>query len=283
MPCGAQRKVTIMSTILSGHTDRARQPADTGGCLDTGGLFLEWNEAPWDSDVFGFPVLQISRLEVRGPTADQDMVAFEQARDESASGLVSCRLPHERLRESMLLEAHGFRFIEMLYQPELDDFGHLDGFDEPGLTATPAGKEHLPLLVNIAGSAFRNERFHMDARLDPKLGDQRYRNWVRSSLNHPSQRLHVICDASQPVGFFVTEHLPDGTCYWHLNAIAPEAQGKGYGRRAWLTMLRQARDEGAERVRTCIVARNQRVLNLYARLGFRFPPPLMTFHWVREA
>lgn len=24
-------------------------------------------------------------------------------------------------------------------------------------------------------------------------------------------------------------------------------------------------------------------VNLYARLGFRFPPFLMTFHWVREA
>jgi RimJ/RimL family protein N-acetyltransferase len=85
------------------------------------------------------------------------------------------------------------------------------------------------------------------------------------------------------VAFFVTELLPDGTCYWHLNAVAPGVQGKGYGLRAWLTMLRHARDSGARRVRTSIAARNHRALNLYARLGFRFSPPLMTFHWVRPS
>ena len=65
-----------------------------------------------------------------------------------------------------------------------------------------------------------------------------------------------------------------------INAVAPGAQGQGYGWRAWQAMLAQAHLEGAERVRTAIVARNHRVLNLYARLGFRFPAPLMTFHWV---
>ena len=101
-------------------------------------------------------------------------------------------------------------------------------------------------------------------------------------LDHPSQRLHVIRDGSLLAAFFVTERLADGTCYWHLNAVTPDAQGKGYGRRAWLAMLHQAQGDGAQRVRTSIVARNHRVLNLYARLGFRFPPPLMTFHWVRS-
>ncbi|MDD5330407.1 MAG: GNAT family N-acetyltransferase [Sulfuricella sp.] len=260
------------------NPSRANRP--TAGRLDTAGLFLEWAEAPWDTDLFGFPVLQIDRLEVRGPAANEDMAAFERARDDSGCGFVSCRLDHGRLRESMLLEGRGFRFIEMLYQPELD-LQAVAGPDETGLAVVPADDENLPAVLDIAGSAFRNERFHMDARLESGLGDQRYRNWVVGSLSHPTQRLHVICDARRPVGFFVTEHLPDGTCYWHLNAIAPAAQGKGYGRRAWLTMLHRAREEGARRVRTSIVARNHRVLNLYARLGFRFSQPLMTFHWVR--
>jgi RimJ/RimL family protein N-acetyltransferase len=46
-------------------------------------------------------------------------------------------------------------------------------------------------------------------------------------------------------------------------------------------MLVQAKRAGAKRVRTSVVARNNRVLNLYARLGFRFSQPKMTFHWVR--
>ena len=245
-------------------------------------LLIEWSEAPWDAALFERPVWQIDRIEIRGPTPGEDVAAFERARDELGCALVSCRLPHERLRESMLLEDRGFRFIEMLYHPELADLANLAGADA-GLVVEPACSEDLPALLDIAGSAFRNERFHVDPRMPPGLGDRRYRNWVWTSLGHPTQRLHVVRDRSLLVAFFVTEQLADGTCYWHLNAVAPEVQGKGYGRRAWLAMLEYARDRGARRVRTSIVARNHRVLNLYASLGFRFPPPQMTFHWLRTS
>ncbi len=252
--------------------------------VDTPDLLLAWTEAPWDSAVFGYPVLQISRIEVRGPSAGRDFARFEAAREDMGAGLVSCRMPHANLRESMLLEEHGFRFIEMLYQPEMDDLAGYDASAGPAaLGVRVATDADLPLLMEIAGSAFRNERFHVDPRLDSSLADQRYRNWVKSSHSHPSQRLYAICDGPRRVSFFVTEMLGDGTCYWHLNAVAPDAQGQGYGRRAWRAMLHQAQAAGARRVRTCIVARNHRVLNLYAKLGFRFPPPLMTFHWVRES
>lgn len=250
--------------------------------IDTPDLLLEWSEAPWDSAVFGHPVLQINRMELRGAGAGRDFAAFEAARDGMAAGLVSCRLAHDRLRESMLLEERGFHFIEMAYHPELD---RLDAHDLPGdtLIVAAAGPADMPEVLNIAGHAFHNERFHVDPRLDPALGDLRYCNWVRSSLGHPVQRLMLIRDGSRLVAFFVTEMLRDGTCYWHLNAVAPNLQGQGYGRRAWQAMLRQARMDGARRVQTCIVARNHRVLNLYACLGFRFAPPLMTFHWAGAA
>lgn len=248
--------------------------------IDTPNLLLIWSEAPWDSVIFGYPVLQIGQLEMRGADADKDFTTFETARDGIGGGLVSCRLPHDRLRESMLLEDHGFRFIEMAYHPEL---GQLEKLVLPAdtLSVACARPQDLPEVLEIAGNAFHNERFHVDPRLDPKLGDLRYCNWVRSSLDHPRQRLTLVRDGERLVAFFVTEILEDGTCYWHLNAVAPNAQGQGYGRRAWQAMLRKARDEGASRVQTCIVARNHRVLNLYVRLGFRFSAPLMTFHWVR--
>ena len=252
------------------------------GSLNTPDLALAWAEAPWDTAVFGHPVLQFTHLEVRGPAAGGDLAIFEQARDRLGAGLVSCRLDHDRLLESMLLEDHGFRFIEMVFHPELENLQDHTLPDNNGLEAAPASHEDLPAILDIAGSAFRNERFHVDPRLDPALGDRRYRNWVESSLDHDRQRLHVLKEGGRIVAFFVTEHQEDGTCYWHLNAVAPTAQGQGYGRRAWLAMLRLAKQEDAVRIRTCIVARNHRVLNLYARLGFRFPPPLMTFHWVRD-
>lgn len=252
------------------------------GRIDTMNLRLHWVEAYWDSLIFGYPVLQITKLEVLGDFADCEIKAFDMIIKQTGAGIVSCRLPHDRLRESMLLETHGFRFVEMVYQPEFDHFPVNAEISKDLLEASFATAEDLPRLVEIASSAFINERFHMDPRLDPALGDERYRRWVQSSFNHPRQCLQTVREGDKIVAFFITEMLDDCTCYWHLNAIAPDAQGKGYGKRAWKTMLQRAMEMNAARVRTSIVARNHRVLNLYARLGFRFPPPQMTFHWVRD-
>ncbi|MGQ9861661.1 MAG: GNAT family N-acetyltransferase [Thiobacillaceae bacterium] len=251
------------------------------GVVDTPRLYLEWMETSWDTAVFGFPVLQISRIEIRDEDARQDFFLFESAREQHRAGMVSCRLPCEQLRESMFLEGHGFRFVEMIYQPELTDLRIHPGDKNSALSAELAASHHLVELEDIAGRVFRNERFHVDPRLDPSFGDQRYRNWVRNSFNHQTQRLEVVFDAGRLVAFFITEMLADGTCYWHLNAVAPEAQGQGYGKRVWRLMIDKAYKEGAKRIQTSIAARNHRVLNLYARLGFDFPKPLMTFHWVR--
>lgn len=251
--------------------------------INSPALQMTWALAPWDEVVCGFPVIQITNLTVLGPNASADMVQFEQGRDALGAGLVSCRLPHDNLKESMLLEDHGFRFIEMLYAPEMDLTNFNANGDAGLLSVMRATADDLPTLLEIARTAFNNERFKMDPRLDPGISDQRFQNWVASSLHHTAQELYVICDGARIVAFFVTELLNDGTCYWHLNAIAPEAQGQGYGRRVWLSMLHQAGGAGAQRVRTSIAARNHRVLNLYARLGFTFPPPPMTFHWVRTS
>lgn len=249
--------------------------------LNTPSLQMVWSQAPWDEAVCGFPVVQITSMQVKGPNAAADFQIFERQRDDLGVGFVSCRLPHECLTESMLLEDHGFRFIEMLYAPELDLSGVHADLNATLLGVTRAHEDDMPTLLGIAQTAFHSERFKMDPRLASDISDQRYQNWVASALHHPAQELYVIREGARRIAFFVTELLPDGTCYWHLNAVAPAAQGQGFGRRVWLSMLLHAANSGAQRVRTSIVARNHRVLNLYARLGFSFLPPSMTFHWVR--
>lgn len=250
--------------------------------LDSSSLRMAWSEAPWDQAVCGFPVLQITTMEIRGPSAADDFRVFEQARDSLGTGLVSCRLPHDSMSESILLQDHGFRFVEMVYRPEVELSEHPVEPPESSLVVAQACDRDMPTLLTIAGSAFRNERFRMDPRLDPAISDQRYRNWVTNSQHHATQQLNVVRDGTRIVAFFITELLADGTCYWHLNALSANAQGQGYGRRIWLCMLAHAKRAGAQRVCSSIVARNVRVVGLYARLGFRFAPPTMTFHWLRS-
>ncbi|HEY0823963.1 MAG TPA: GNAT family N-acetyltransferase [Ramlibacter sp.] len=253
------------------------------GCIAEDALQLAWSEAPWDTAVFGAPVLQVTGIQVRDARkAAALMPRFEAARDAAGSPFASCRLPHDCLRESMFLEQHGFRFIEMLFQPEFPDLQQATLAAPGGLTVHGATDQDLAWAVEVAGQAFANERFHVDPRLPRGLGDRRYQNWVRSSLGHARQRLLVIREGRDAIAFFIVEQLEDGTCYWHLTAVAPDKQGQGYGARVWATMLAHARDAGASRIRTSVVARNHRVLNLYGRLRFRLSAPAMTFHWLRE-
>jgi RimJ/RimL family protein N-acetyltransferase len=236
---------------------------------------------PWDTEVFGFPVAQVHEIDVQEPAAGPaGWRSFARWLDDQAIRIVSCRLPMDRLRESFQLEAHGFRFVEVVLHPHR---ATLDDLPPPrhDLGISPATEADLPALTGIAERAFRHERYHIDPRLDPRLGELRYARWARTSLGHPSQQLLKVVDGARLVGFFVVERQSAQAVYWHLNAIAPEHQGQGYGRRAWLAMLHRHRDEGATSVTTTISVRNLAVQNLYAQLGFRFLPPEMTFHWVR--
>jgi RimJ/RimL family protein N-acetyltransferase len=250
--------------------------------LSSASLRLRAQSVPWDKDAFGCPVAQIRDLEVidsQGAMRDyadfQDWLDLEQVR------IVSSRLPHHQLRESMFLEANGFRFIEMVLHPALENLQSLK-IPQDDLLVTAAGEPDLPLLQDIAEHAFRHERYHVDPRLDPKIGDLRYRRWVGNSLGHPAQRLLKITDGERLVALFLVEARDDRSAYWHLTAVSPAWQGSGYGQRVWRTMLRYHQAQGCEGLMTTISARNVAVLNLYAKLGFRFRPPEMTFHWVRE-
>ncbi len=90
------------------------------------GTVLECSIVPWDTEIFGFPVAQISRLTIdeRGDPAVV-LDAFEAWCAAQGVRLISCRLDHTQLRESMVLEATGFRFIEMVYGPRFDAFGQI--------------------------------------------------------------------------------------------------------------------------------------------------------------
>lgn len=250
--------------------------------LDTPRLRLCAQEASWDTEVFDYPVAQIQTFDVFDlDGAASDYTHFEGWLDAGHVQIVSCRLAQERLKESMFLESRDFRFIEMVLHPRLDQ---LQGrrFPHFNLQIEPATEADLPELQNIAEQAFTLERYHIDPRLDPRLGDRRYGRWVFTSLHHPVQRVLKVMDGTHLVGLFIVEVRADHSVYWHLTAIAPQCQRRGYGRMAWCAMLRRHQSEGCDYLTTTISARNTAVLNLYAQLNFRFMLPEMTFHWVRE-
>jgi RimJ/RimL family protein N-acetyltransferase len=244
-------------------------------------LALDFFLVPWDTDIFGFPVGQIERIAVLGADASTDFEAFEEWRAQQDIRLVSCRLPHDRLVESMFLEDRGFRFVEMVYSPRLDRLDTVLALPD-GPQIEPATAADRAAIEEIAGTAFATGRLLLDHRIDAALSAERYRVWVRNSFENPRHAVLKAMIDDALVGFFIVEDKADGSAYWHLTAIAPGWQGRGVGTALWKGMIARHHAAGRTAVETTISAHNTPVINLYARLGFRFQPPETTFHWTAE-
>lgn len=242
------------------------------------GATLDVSLVPWDSETFGFPVAQIDHLDLgAAATASalfEDLDAWCADHDVR---LISCRLDHGRLRESMTLEAVGFRFVETVYGPRLGSL-HRIGDPRHEIDVAEASPGDVGSIEAIASSAFTTGRFLLDQRLDPSLSHRRYANWVRTSFGDPRHTVLKAEVGGDLVGFFVVERRSDGVVYWHLTAMAPQWQGQGLGLSVWQTVLLRHRAEGVTSVETTLSGHNLAAINLYARLGFSFASSQMTFH-----
>jgi RimJ/RimL family protein N-acetyltransferase len=247
--------------------------------LRTEGLTLDYFLVPWDTRIFGVPVAQIADLRVLEPKqAARDYERFIDWCTEKQVAFCACRVPAERLADSMFLEERGFRFVELNYLPRLTGLQELHTSDEGIEVALAEDSDRAPL-KEMATHTFRHGRFHQDPRIDPRLGDRRYGVWLDNAFASAHQRVLKCSRDGDLVGFFVVEYPEQGHCYWSLNALAPGLGGRGLGKRVWRSMLHWHRAEGAHTVSTSISSHNVAVLNLYVALGFRFPAPTMTLQW----
>lgn len=269
------------------NSTTSRHPTDvvsTADCtpieIDTAALRLSARLVPWDSESFGRPVAQVNRIEVRDDAgAAGELRAFADWLARGGFAFASCRLPHDRLHESFALEAIGFRFVEMVYAMEICATTRVDEPEAPAAWC-PAVADDLNELQRIAAAAFVTGRWNIDWRVGASLGGARYADWIRRSLDDPRHEVLKAVDAAGTiVAFFIIERRADGSAYWHLTAVSPECQGRGLGHALWRSMVARHATQGIERVATTISARNIPVINLYAKLGWRFVDCQTTLQW----
>lgn len=246
-------------------------------------LVLRAKEAPWDTAAFGCPVGQIDHISVHNLLeAHEHFDIFRKWIDSNKIKLISCRLSSEQLIESMLLEDNEFKFIETVLHPVHSKLHVFKDFIDPELIISVPEESDIPSLQHIAEVAFTNERYYVDPRVSNILSGKRFGRWVINAYSHPRQKLLKVTHQNEIIAFFVVEYLDGNNVYWHLTAVNPLCHGSGYGRRSWMAMLALHSREDMQKVSTTIAARNVPILNLYSSLNFRFAPPEMTFHWVRN-
>lgn len=237
---------------------------------------MEWDSVALNKRAFVVNKFKIHNKKVASHKLRELISIFE----DSKISLVTCRLHHEAIFESMVLEDLGFRFIEMVLHPFCSSISERKFAQDQKIVLAEANSLDIPKLCSIAESAFHHERFYYDYRLPRRVNDLRYKNWVIAADKHISQKIIKLSIETEIVAFFIIEEdAKNKVAHWHLTAVDPKRHGKGLGEKCWNKMLEYHQSQNFEKVETTIAARNTPVLNLYSKLNFRFHEPEMTFHW----
>jgi RimJ/RimL family protein N-acetyltransferase len=237
---------------------------------------------PWDGEIFGFAVADYRLRSVDGLErgAAEFVDALEGWALRNAVELVACRAPADSTRASTLLEAAGFRFIELQMQATL---ARLDPerLSPCHLTVRAAERADHEAITTLAGSAFAHGRYHSDSLFPRSLADRRFRAWMQRAISEatPATWIGVVGPAGQPAAFLHAE-TESGVADIRLTAADPEKASLA-GPELVLGTLHALASRGARRVTARLSAANSAAINVYASLGFRFHEPAVVLHWIR--
>ena len=239
---------------------------------------------PWDTKAFGFDAGELIWEGGVSPEGSLDLDELLRRAKKEQVGFLSCRVGALELSKAHILEEYQFRFIETTVNPRisLDRWtGHFPGDDlKPELATSRAIRE---IADEITGH-FKFGRLQMDPRLPSEVGDKRYQNWLLASIDSSQlDVLQVLNQNKERVAFFLFAIDEDSReVAWLLNGVTKKFAGHGLGTAAWGAALRFHSLQGFPEVETTISTANIAALTIYARLGFSFTRPSVTFHWINE-
>lgn len=248
-------------------------------------------EVPWETRNLGVKSYALSAPALDELGASALKAALSDEIEEHRDIFVQAKFGHEHASLSPLISTLGFYFIELALTPHLNLKDHvliaeferdpttfLRGRFEPGRLAFCSMDKNdtsqTQAVRDIAGESFKNDRFHIDPRCDPKVANIRYQLWVDQMLNDDGYHFYIMTHKRQVVAFMV-QH---GTTL-PLAGFAQSYSRSGLGDYFWLSTLLAMQKQGLPKVLTGISTNNTAVLNLYSRLGFRFRNPTAVYHY----
>jgi ribosomal protein S18 acetylase RimI-like enzyme len=227
----------------------------------------------FDSELLGAPV---ERLLVSGaPKAGDLDGGLKEARErwlQEGVWLVDCRVPEAWTAAQASLERVGFRPVEVLvtFSRPIEPVP-----SEPG--AVPARIDDAAACGEVAGHAFRDDRYHVDPEIPDAGADEVKRVWAHNAVNGRADSVLVVREAGRVVGF-VSCLLADDAVVIDLIAVAPGSQGKGLGE-VLLQGVRAAYAGRVRDIRASTQEANRASTALYRRLGFEEVARTRTYHW----
>lgn len=243
-----------------------------------------WAEVPWDSALYGFPVVEVRTAAGRKPDGLREALrAVLEGLDRRARSLVFAKLGAGEIGAAEVFCEAGFRPVETQLEAfvALPRLRPLAGKIGAAWRLEEARPGDRAALERIARQAFRTDRLHLDPSLPPEVADERYAAWVGRALDEGEPVFLLKDREGEPLGFFHVRWTSKESVELSLAAVDPERWRPGAGAVLFERVLLACRERGAAAASARIAVLNTEVMSLYAALGFSFRHPRVTLHRVR--
>lgn len=227
---------------------------------------------PWLAGIMARPVHRVS-----GTVAAGEEVEAARALESLASqgGFAYARIASAEVRTAQLFEDAGFRLVDTGITLEVDA-------SRSGVGAAPAARTaragDAAAVAEIARTAFRFSRFHLDPRIPAGLANEIKAQWAGNFFAGKRGDHMVMAErAGEVAGFLQLLSGAERVLTIDLIAVAEAHRGAGLA----TGMIRfAARECGAPvRLRVGTQAANVASLRLYERLGFTVSATSYVFHF----
>lgn len=250
---------------------------------------------PWEMRNLGLQSFEVADGFMHKPNESVLRAALKKKVEEHGQIFVQARVSWDAGPAITALERNSFYFVETVLVPYtnlktnkvLTHFiGNRDAFvpDEPDRyewKVVGVDKTDAPVfqrIKDIAFESFVDDRFHRDWQCDKETANRRFSYWVDDLLADDEVTFYVITHHGRSEGFMTRKC--DNLI---LGGLSRQSVGKGIGKFFWLSVLEDMFNKGFSDVHTLISVNNIAVLNLYARLGFKFRDPAVTLHYWRTS
>ncbi|MDQ6957778.1 MAG: hypothetical protein Q9M24_01555 [Mariprofundaceae bacterium] len=256
--------------------------------LDRGNIFLE---TPWEDRNLGLKTFTINDgclgLLSQGVLEDE----LSRLRCDFNKFFIFSRLPKVHLHLVPVLQNCGFYLVEGIVCPVLrfDKSPLLETFRMRSAQFIPVRfKEHAvhfisldderekyaERLLSIARESFSDDRFHIDFRCSEDVANRRFESWVNDLLDDRQVMFDMLEVNREAAGFMARK----GNSLI-LAGFSRKYVRSGLGDYLWLGALQRMHEQGLRYAESLVSMNNIPVLNLYARLGFKFRNPQYSFHY----
>jgi len=136
------------------------------------------------------------------------------------------------------------------------------------ITLVPLKRQYLEFLRKLRSHPEINKHLYTDARISKKAQEKWYKNRY---LKDKTYLIFIVLDNKSPVAYGQITHIDRINRFCEVGfCIAPESQGKGYGKIRIKKIVDYAiKKLKMHRVYLEVFAVNQRAIKLYERCGFK--------------